>query len=69
MSNEKHIVKLTSQQLISLQNLHLAIEEILEFIQNRFSEIPTDELEEYAETLNYILDNSEISKSEPVISN
>lgn len=60
MPNEKYTVKLTSQQLISIRYLHLAVEEILAFIQNRFSEIPTDELEEYAETLNYILDNSEL---------
>jgi len=59
MSNKTHIVKLTDEQLISLQNLHLTIEEFLAFIQNRFSEIPTDNLEECAETLNYILDNSE----------
>ena len=52
-------IKLTDKHLTSLQNLYSTLEEFIAFIQNLSSEIPTEDLEEYAETLNYILDNTE----------
>ena len=52
-------IKLTDKHLTSLQNLYSTLEEFIVFIQNLSSEIPTEDLEEYAETLNYILDNTE----------
>ena len=52
-------IKLTDKHLTSLQNLHSTLEEFIAFIQNLSSEIPTEDLENYAETLNYILDNTE----------